>query len=36
MDALAALIPSAVVLAMFIGVMVTIFRGTDSSRSHDD
>lgn len=36
MDALAAIIPSAVVAAMFVGVMVTIFRGTDPRRSRDD
>jgi hypothetical protein len=33
MDALAALIPSAVVAAMFAGVMITLFRGTDARRS---
>ncbi|WP_269453060.1 hypothetical protein [Yinghuangia sp. ASG 101] len=36
MDALAALIPSVVMAALFIGVMVTIFRGTDPRRSRDD
>ncbi|MEU8133150.1 hypothetical protein [Streptodolium elevatio] len=36
MDAVAALIPSAVVAAMFAGVMITIFRGTDARRSRGD
>lgn len=36
MDVAAALIPSAVVCAMFVGVMITIFRGTDARRSRGD
>ncbi|MDI2128023.1 hypothetical protein [Yinghuangia seranimata] len=36
MDVLAAIVPSAVVAALFIGVMVTIFRSTDPRRSRDD
>jgi hypothetical protein len=31
-DALAAIIPSAVMAALFIGVMVTLIRGTSSRR----
>ncbi|WTW95729.1 hypothetical protein OG216_21115 [Streptomycetaceae bacterium NBC_01309] len=36
MDVAAALIPSAVVCAFFVGVMITIFRGTDTRRSRGD